>query len=272
MLLFPRYWRLVRWTCVVLGVSITAGWAQTPTAVLPAANPGRPTVSNPATLTPVGYLQFENGFLYAADSPEFSRRTSLAQVTKLTVHPRIQLILQSEPLVSSVAAGHRDSRFGGISAGVQAVVLPGRQTRPTIALSYIRSVYSSPALDLDIGSANQSGILLISEDLFGLHFDGNVIVNEQQQGAVRRAQWGQSLSVSHVFRKFTLSGEIWHFSQPLLHGNTTGNLWSLAYAARPNVMLDAGFNHGFNSTSTRWEAFVGFTYVLPYRLWKSREP
>ena len=35
------------------------------------ANPGRPTVSTPATLTPVGYLQFETGVLGASHSPEF---------------------------------------------------------------------------------------------------------------------------------------------------------------------------------------------------------
>jgi hypothetical protein len=39
--------------------------AQSSTVETPEANPGRPTVSTPATLTPVGYLQFENGGLYA---------------------------------------------------------------------------------------------------------------------------------------------------------------------------------------------------------------
>ena len=37
---------------------------------LPEANPGRPTVSNPATLAPVGYLQFETGTLRATGSAE----------------------------------------------------------------------------------------------------------------------------------------------------------------------------------------------------------
>jgi len=40
----------------------------------PEANPGRPTVSTPATLTPVGYLQFETGAVGASHSPEFSYR------------------------------------------------------------------------------------------------------------------------------------------------------------------------------------------------------
>src|SRR5215469_11367840 len=40
------------------------GFAQTP-----AANPARPTVTNPATLPPVGYLQFEQGYLGSLESP-----------------------------------------------------------------------------------------------------------------------------------------------------------------------------------------------------------
>ena len=51
----------------------------------PEANPGRPTVSTPATLTPVGYLQFETGFTGAGNSPEFSSRYSLNEAIKLSV-------------------------------------------------------------------------------------------------------------------------------------------------------------------------------------------
>jgi hypothetical protein len=69
-----------------------------------------------------------------------------------------------------------------------------------------------------------------------------------------------------------LAGEIWHFTQPLLRSNTIGNLWAISYTARPNLVFDAGFNHGFNATSTRWEAFCGFTYLLPHRLWNARPP
>jgi hypothetical protein len=233
----------------------------------PAANPARPTVSTPATLTPVGYVQFETGGMAAETSPEFSARVSLQQVTKLAVHPRLQLILLSEPVVWSRSNGQGASQTGGVSAGVQGVLLPGKGNRPTVAASYIRSVYSGPAPDIDIGSANQSAILLVSGDTHGFHFDANGIANEQQQGVVRRAQWGQTLSVSHPFKSITISGEIWHFTQPLQNGNTIGNLWAVSYAPRKNLVFDAAFNHGFNATSTRWEVLFGFTYLLPHRLW-----
>jgi hypothetical protein len=41
---------------------------------VPEANPARPTVSTPATLPPVGYLQFETGSLGATTSSAFSTR------------------------------------------------------------------------------------------------------------------------------------------------------------------------------------------------------
>jgi hypothetical protein len=246
--------------------------AQSGAPSTPEANPGRPTVSTLATLTPVGYLQFENGILYAQDSTEFSSRLGVNQVTKLAMHPRLQLLLQSEPVVGSAAAGQHAWQAGGVSAGVQGVLLPGRDTRPTISASYFRAIYSGSAPDIDIGSANQSALILVSEDLFHFHFDANGIFNEQVRGIVRRAQYGQALSVSHSLKKFILTGEIWRFTQPFLRGNTIGNLWAVSYPVRPNLVLDAGVNHGFNGTSTRWEIFFGFTYLLPHRLWKPRPP
>ena len=33
-----------------------------------------------------------------------------------------------------------------------------------------------------------------------------------------------------------------------------------------NLVLDGGFNHGLTSTSTQWEVFAGFTYLLPHKL------
>jgi hypothetical protein len=86
---------------------------------------------------------------------------------------------------------------------------------------------------------------------------------------VRRAQFGQTLSISHPLGKgFALSGEIWRFTQPFLHSNAVGNLWAGSYAARKNLVFDAGFEKGLTGTSTHWEAFAGFTYLLPHRLWR----
>src|SRR6202012_5332766 len=116
---------------------------------VPEANPARPTVATPATLTPIGYLQFENGIQYAADSPEFSSRLGINQVTKLTVLPRLQFLVQSEPLVHTGLGQDKEFNPGDVLVGLQAVVLPGHEKRPTVALSYFKHVYNGAAPDVD---------------------------------------------------------------------------------------------------------------------------
>src|ERR1700719_4566862 len=232
------------------------------------ASPGRPTVSTPATLTPVGYLQFETGVLGASHSPEFSSRYGFNEVTKLSITPRLELIASAEPLVHYRADGTSANGTAEVFLGAQAVVSHGEGAKPTIAASYFRRVYDGGVPEGDFGSPRNSFLLLASADVKRFHYDANAIFNEQTQGAAHRAQFGQTLSISHhVVGKLSLSGEIWHFTQPFLRSHAVGNLWAVSYAARKTLVFDAGFNRGLTSTSTRWEAFVGFTYLLPRRLW-----
>ena len=233
----------------------------------PAANPGRPTVSTPATLTPVGYLQFESGFLAAWHSPEFSSQSSLNEVVKFSVSRRIELLAVSEPVAHSRSENQSASGTGDLFLGVQGVVHQGEGARPTIALSYFRRVYGGDTPDLDIGSARNSMLLLVSADVKGFHYDNNYFFNEVVDSAIHRAQFEQTLSVSHPLGgNFGISGEIWHFTQPFLRSDAVGNLWALNYNARKNLVVDGGFNRGLTNTSTRWEAFAGFTYLLPHEV------
>jgi hypothetical protein len=248
----------------LFAVSVTAA-AQDPDE--PVANPGRPTVSTPATLTPVGYLQLETGFLGAMHSPEVASQASVNEVMKLSVSHRIELLAGSGPFAHSSVDGQSANGTGDVVLGVQSILHQGEGARPTIALSYFRRVYSGDAPDLDISSARNSVLLLASADVKNFHYDANVFFNEVIDSAVHRAQFGQTLSISHPLgTKFGVAGEIWHFTQPFLRSDTVGNLWVLNYNLRRNLVLDGGFNRGLTNTSTRWEEFVGFTYLLPHRI------
>ena len=233
----------------------------------PTANPARPTVSTPATLTPVGYLQFESGFLAAWHSPEFSSQSSLNEVVKYSASRWIELVAATGPFAHS--AGNQPANGAGdVALGLQGVVYHGEGTKPTIAVSYFRRIYSGDTPDLDIGSARNSVILLASADVKGFHYDTNYLFNEViDDHAVHRAQFGQTLSISHPLgKKLGIAGELWHFTQPFFQSNAVGNLWALNYNARKNLVFDGGFNRGLTSTSTRWEVFVGFTYLLPHKV------
>ena len=240
---------------------------QEPDADPPEANPGRPTVSTPATITPVGYLQFESGFLGANHSPEFSSRQGVNEVIKFSMSKRFEFLAASEPFVHYTANGHTANGTAEVFFGVQGIVLHGEGASPTVAMSYFRRIYDGGVPELDYGSPRNSALLLASADVKGFHYDANAMLNELIDGTTHRAQFGQSLSISHALSKrFGLSGEIWHFSQPFLRSNAVGNLWALTYTARRNLVLDGGFNRGLTNTSTRWEVFVGFTYLLPHKL------
>jgi len=234
----------------------------------PEANPGRPTVSNPATLTPVGYLQFETGTLGATSSPEFSTYYEFNEVIKLAVSRRIEFIESSAPVAHSTVGGISANGVGDVFLGAEVVLLPGEGSKPTLSASYSRRVYGGTTPDLDVGSPLNSSIFYASADVKGFHYDANAIFNEVLEGSVRRLQFGQTLSISHPLVKgFGLSGEIWRFTQPFLHGNAIGNLWAASYTARKILVFDAGFEKGLTGTSTHWEAFAGLTYLLPHRLW-----
>jgi hypothetical protein len=251
----------------ILTLFAQTGRAQADPPAEPSANPARPTVATPATLTPVGYLQFETGVQGASHSPEFSSRFGLNEVIKLTVVPRLQLIAADEPWAHSRADGQPGNGPGGFLLGGQAVLRKGEGATPTLAVSYFHQFYGGTAPDLDFGSPNNSFQLLASADVKGFHYDANAIFNEITGGNVRRLQFGQTLSISHPLKgRFNLTGEIWHFPQPFLRGHAVGNLWAIAYTARKTLVFDAGFNRGLTSTSTRWEVFAGFTYLLPHRL------
>jgi len=249
-----------------------AAFAQTvspPQPEEPAANPGRPTIATPATLTPVGYVQLENGILVGHKSEEFKTLFNINQVTKLAVHPRLEFIGQFQPVAWSEGEGA--SRYtnyaGGISVGAQVLLYQGQGARPTIAASFIQSAYAGDAPDLDIGSARQSVLALASFDFGAFHVDANAMFNSQV-GDSRKAQYGQTISIAHPFKKTTIVCELWHFTQPLDNARADGMLWAVSFGPNKHLIYDVGFDVGLTSTSTHWEYFGGFTYLIPHRLWK----
>jgi hypothetical protein len=177
--------------CVGLLIVALSTPAQTITDPGQVANPARPTVSTPATLTPLGYLQFETGGLGAVTSPEFGTRIGMNQVTKLTVLPRLQLFIQTEPYVHSSNRKGEDKEIhpGEVFVGAQAMLVPADGARPALAVSYVRRLYESPAPELDLGTFRQSGTILLSDDLAGFRFDANFTSPRKLNSALGGRNW-----------------------------------------------------------------------------------
>jgi hypothetical protein len=143
--------------------------AQSAVTDAPDANPGRPTVSTPATLTPVAYLQFETGVLGATFSPEFSTRYGFNEVIKLSVAPRLEFFSSLEPAVHFTAGGNTANGMGEVFLGAQAVIIPGEGDKPTVSVSYSHRAYDGDAPELDLGSPRNSLLLLVSGEAVREH-------------------------------------------------------------------------------------------------------
>jgi hypothetical protein len=181
----------------------------------------------------------------------------------------MEFVESSEPAIHDTLNGASANGVGEVFLGAQVVLLPGEGEKPTLSASDSRRIYDGGAFELDFGSPGNSSVFYASADVRGFHHDANAMFNDELDSAVHRLQFGRTLSISHPLGKgLGLSGEIWRFSQPFLRGNAIGNLWAASYAARKNLVFDAGFDKGLTGTSTHWEAFAGLTYLLPHRLWR----
>ena len=273
-----------------------ANAAFVPTDVnIPQANPARPTVTIPAHLPPTGYLQFEQGFNRANDSPSgLASQNAIVQTTKIALTTRLLVQFITEPYTYSNVTGANGKTSasnapGDLQLGVLGVMHKAVGALPTVTLGYTRRLYTGAASNLDAGDYSQAGLVLLGGDLRrGFHYDSNFLITEQNNGPVRRAQYGQTLAVSHpLFAAAThsrLGGivELSHFTQPftantyggqpITRANTLDLLFAATYTVGPNIVLDSAFTHGFTSTSTQWQGAFGFTYLLPRRLWPDRHP
>jgi hypothetical protein len=206
----------------------------------------------------------------------------VVQTTKLALDSHLMVFAASQPFARSVMGADASNDAGGVGLAAQVVLRTAAENNPrmpTLAVSYLNSVYDGTAPSLDVGSSTRTFLALASGSLFGLQYDTNFVINEQQGDAPnvaghiapRRAQWGQTLCVTHgVTKKLSVSGEIYRFTQPLTGGNVVANLYALGYTVRKTLVLDAGFSKGLTGTSTDWQSFAGFTYLLPHRLWRAR--
>lgn len=277
-----------------IGIENTNSTFAPTTEQLPQASPARPTVTMPAHIPPTGYLQFEQGFNQADDSPSGTNaQFALSQTTKIALTTRFLVQFITQPYTyNRLAAPSSDlssSDPGDLQIGIQGIVHKSVGRNPVVAVGYIRRVRAGTSANLDVGSYSQSALVLISGELgAGYHYDSNLVFNEQNSGSVRRGQFSQTLAVSHpLFEEATagkLGGvvELSHFTQPFVAASVSGSLVSRAnsvdllfaavYSVRPNFVLDAAFERGLTSTSTQWQGSFGFTYVLPHRLWKDRHP
>ena len=262
---------------------------------IPQANPARPTITIPAHLPPTGFLQFEQGLGRAGNSPSGTQsQLAISQVTKIALTTRLMVQFLTTPYTGSTLNAPDGGTFhsndpGDLQLGVQGVIHKAVGALPTVSGGFIRRVRAGTSANIDLGAYSQSALILLGGDLpGGVHYDSNIVVDEQNDGATRRAQFLQTLALTHALFPATthqrLSGivELSHFTQPFVTASRSGypvssaNAYDLLFVGtftlRPNLILDASVDRGLTSTSTAWQGGFGFSYILPHRLWPDKHP
>ena len=241
-----------------------------------AANPNRPTVSNPAHVTQYGVLELEYG--WDRFWPEEGiRQTSLGGLVKFGMFCDIELRWNTTSFLSQTDASGTHRTFGDNWLGTE--IRLHRQTKrlPTMAFSYAFKIPSAGTQNgLGTGRVDHSLTFGASENIAHFTFDFNftqfLIGRPNAPGFDKNQQ--MALAFSHAIHGgLQFAGEFYGETQ--LNQTTPGfasSLWALTYTVVPRLVIDGGFEAGLTSGGPHRHAFVGATYSIAnlYRALRKR--
>ncbi len=110
----------------------------------------------PAHIPPTGYLQFEQGFNQANDSPGGTNaQFALSQTTKIALTTRLLVQFITKPytynrVTNLPNSDRKTSDPGDLQVGGQVIVHKGLGAVSVIAIEYIRRVHAGTSANLDV--------------------------------------------------------------------------------------------------------------------------
>lgn len=231
-----------------------------------AANPNRPTVSNPADITQYGVLELEYGW----DQPwteEGVQAKSVGGLVKFGLICDVELRWGNTSFLSLTDGSGTHQSFGDNWIGSQ--IRFYRQTKqvPTLAFSYAIKIPSATAeYGLGTGRVDHQFTFLAAKDIAHFHFDFNI--SEFLIGCPNASGFDHNqelnLAFSHfIYRGLQITGEVYGDSR--LNQSSpafASTLWAMTYTVVPRLVIDGGVESGLTSGGPHPHAFVGATYSI----------
>lgn len=230
-----------------------------------AANPNRPTVSNPAHVTQFGVLELEYGF--DRIGPKLGvRQTSASGLLKFGLLCDVELRWNTTAFLSQTDTTGTHTTFGDNWLGTEIRFHRQTKTLPTMAFSYSFKIPSASTKDgLGTGKVDHSFTFGASETIAHFNFDFNFtqfLIGQAFAGFDQNQQL--ALAFSHViYKSLQFAGEF--YGQTQLNDSTRGfasSLWALTYPVSPRLVIDGGFEAGVTSGGPHRHAFGGVTYSI----------
>jgi hypothetical protein len=231
-----------------------------------AANPNRPTVSNPAHVTQYGVLEIEYGWDRFWPQQNITQ-TSLGGLLKFGMFCDIEFRWNTNSFFSQSEATGTHETFGDNWLGTE--IRMHRQTSrlPTMALSYSFKIPSATTENgLGSGRMDHSFTFGASESIAGFNLDFNV--TQFLIGRTGRSGFDGNqlvaLAFSHGIRgRLQFAGEF--YGENKLNQTTpafASSLWALTYTVTPRLVIDGGFEAGLTSGGPHRHMFFGATYSI----------
>jgi hypothetical protein len=242
-----------------------------------AANPNRPTVSNPAHVTQYGVLELEYG-LDRQWPQEGVRQTSSGGLLKFGLLCDIELRWNTTSFFSQTDGTGKHTSFGDNWIGTEIRVHRQTTRLPTMAFGYAFKIPSASTENgLGTGRVDHSFTFGASESVAHFNFDFNVTEFLVGQPTASGFDTNQQLALafSHAMHgKIQFAGEFYGDTQ--LNPTTPGfasSLWALTYTIVPRLVIDGGYEVGLTSGGPHRHAFLGLTYSITnlYPGWRRKE-
>ncbi|HEY3618065.1 MAG TPA: transporter [Candidatus Sulfotelmatobacter sp.] len=231
-----------------------------------AANPNRPTVSNPAHVTQYGVLELEYG--WDAFWPEEGiRQTSFGGLLKFGMFCDIELRWNATSFLSQTDTVGTHQTFGDHWLGTEIRVHRQKRRLPTMAIGYAFKIpFANTENGLGTGRVDHSFTFGASESIahFNLDFNFTQFLIGRPTASGFDANQQLALAFSHAIHgRLQFAGEFYGETQ--LNQTTPGyasSLWALTYSIIPRLVIDGGFEAGLTSGGPHRHAFIGATYSI----------
>lgn len=257
-----------RWGCIIVlawlavPVSLTAQCSSAPQGEI-RANPGRPTVADPADITEYGVLELEYGWnrewLGGA-----ARENDFGALLKFAVLCNLEIRWSPDTVISQDG----QTGLGDNWIGAQYHFLHQSRWVPSMAMSDMVKIPSaSAARGLGSGRVDQQFKFLASKDVGSTHFDFNAsaLLIGRPSGGGHDTASEIDLSFSHpLWHKLALTGEV--YGDTRLNNTVPAfgsTLWALTYTITPRLVVDSGMDTALTPNAPFRKRFVmGFVYSL----------
>jgi hypothetical protein len=231
-----------------------------------AANPNRPTVSNPAHVTQYGVLEIEYGWDRYWPQENITQ-TSVGGLLKFGMFCDIEFRWNTTSFFSQSDATGTLETFGDNWLGTEIRIHRQTNRLPTMALSYSFKIPSATTKNgLGSGRVDHSFTFGASESVANFNFDFNFTEFLVGQSTASRFDTNQQLALafSHVIHgKLQFAGEF--YGDTRLNPTTPGfasSLWALTYTVVPRLVIDGGFEAGLTTGGPHRHMFFGATYSI----------